>query len=44
MPLTLTLTAGAIPIGAEKEAIQKISNSMLKQLKLSERYPPENNL
>jgi len=30
MPLTLTLTEGAIPAGAEKEAVQKITNSMLK--------------
>lgn len=30
MPLTLTLTEGAIPAGSEKEAVQKITNSMLK--------------
>jgi hypothetical protein len=30
MPLTLTLTEGVIPRGCEKEAVQKITNSMLK--------------
>jgi hypothetical protein len=30
MPLTLTITAGAIPAGTEKEAVQKITHSMLK--------------
>ena len=30
MPLTLTLTEGVIPTGSEKEAVQKITNSMLK--------------
>ncbi len=29
MPLTLTLTEGVIPAGSEKEAVQKITNSML---------------
>jgi len=30
MPLTLTLTEGVIPAGSEKEAVKKITNSMLK--------------
>lgn len=30
MPLTLTLTEGIIPTGSEKEAVQKLTNSMLK--------------
>lgn len=30
MPLTLTFTEGVIPAGSEKEAVQKITNSMLK--------------
>ena len=30
MPLTLTLTEGVIPAGSEKEAVSKITNSMLK--------------
>lgn len=30
MPLTLTLTEGVIPAGTEQQAIQKITNSMLK--------------
>jgi hypothetical protein len=30
MPLTLTITEGAIPAGSEKEAVQKLTNSMLK--------------
>lgn len=30
MPLTLTLTEGVIPAGSEKEAVQKLTNSMLK--------------
>ena len=30
MPLTLTLTEGVIPTGSEKEAVQKITHSMLK--------------
>ena len=30
MPLTLTLTEGVIPAGSEKEAVAKITNSMLK--------------
>jgi hypothetical protein len=30
MPLTLTLTEGVIPTGSEKEAVQKITSSMLK--------------
>ncbi|KZN43269.1 hypothetical protein N474_22885 [Pseudoalteromonas luteoviolacea CPMOR-2] len=30
MPLTLTLTEGALPNGAEKVAIEKITNAMLK--------------
>jgi hypothetical protein len=30
MPLTLSITEGAIPTGAIKEAIQKLTNSMLK--------------
>lgn len=30
MPFTLTLTEGAIPAGAEKEAVKKITYSMLK--------------
>jgi hypothetical protein len=30
MPLTLTLTEGAIPAGSEKEAVAQITNSMLK--------------
>lgn len=30
MPLTLTLTEGVIPTGSEKEAVQKLTNSMLK--------------
>lgn len=30
MPFTLTLTEGAIPAGAEKEAVKKITHSMLK--------------
>ena len=30
MPLTLTLTEGVIPTGSEKEAVKKITDSMLK--------------
>lgn len=30
MPLTLTFTEGVIPVGSEKEAVSKITNSMLK--------------
>lgn len=30
MPLTLTLTEGVIPVGSEKEAVSKITESMLK--------------
>ena len=30
MPLTLTLTEGVIPTGSEKEAVAKITDSMLK--------------
>ncbi|PHR85050.1 MAG: 4-oxalocrotonate tautomerase [Colwellia sp.] len=30
MPLTLTLTEGVIPAGSEKEAVAKITHSMLK--------------
>lgn len=30
MPLTLTITEGAIPAGSEKEAVQQLTNSMLK--------------
>ncbi|MFT4798259.1 MAG: hypothetical protein ACI9W1_001691 [Candidatus Azotimanducaceae bacterium] len=30
MPLTLTLTEGAIPAGSEKEAVSQITKSMLK--------------
>ncbi len=30
MPLTLTFTEGVIPAGSEKEAVSKITNSMLK--------------
>jgi hypothetical protein len=30
MPLTLTLTEGVIPVGSEKDAVAKITHSMLK--------------
>ena len=30
MPLTITLTEGVIPAGSEKEAVKKITDSMLK--------------
>lgn len=30
MPLTLTLTEGVLPVGSEKEAIKKLTDSMLK--------------
>jgi len=30
MPLTLTLTEGVLPIGTEKQAIQQLTDSMLK--------------
>ena len=30
MPLTLTLTQGALPKGAEKEAVVRITDAMLK--------------
>ena len=30
MPLTLTLSEGVLPIGKEKEAVQLITNSFLK--------------
>lgn len=30
MPLTLTLTEGVLPIGKEKEAVQQITDSLLK--------------
>lgn len=30
MPLTLTLTEGVLPIGTEKKAVQKITDSLLK--------------
>jgi hypothetical protein len=30
MPLTLTLTEGVLPVGSEKEAVKKLTDSMLK--------------
>lgn len=35
MPLTLTLTEGVIPAGSEKEAVSRITNSMLNHHGLS---------